>query len=178
MTDKKKPVWIRCPRCELNNCLKKDKICSVCKAELEGDKDAFSDDFELELCPICKTNYIQADEIMCANCLKERQENGSLDDDEDEWNAYANREDNDDFSTEDEETGDMASISEMDDDILGNDFEDDDLAFDLSVIGDDDDEAEEEDEEENPEDDFESVNIDFDDEDFEDDDEDQILPLC
>ena len=66
MTEKKdkKPVYIRCPRCELNYCLKKDKYCSVCKAEMEGDKDAFSDDFELELCPICKTNYIQPDEII------------------------------------------------------------------------------------------------------------------
>ena len=137
MTEKKdkKPVYIRCPRCELNYCLKKDKYCSVCKAEMEGDKDAFSDDFELELCPICKTNYIQSDEIMCASCLKERQESGEFNDDEDEWDAYANREDNDDYVSDEEETGDMASISEIDDDVLGADLVDDDLGFDLEDIG-------------------------------------------
>ena len=68
----KKPVYIRCPRCELNYIQKKDKMCSVCKAELAA-KDDYIDDMDLELCPICKTNYIQSNEIMCANCLKEHQ---------------------------------------------------------------------------------------------------------
>lgn len=63
----KKPVYIRCPRCELNFIQKKDKYCSVCKAEMEAKKDDL-DDVDLELCPICKTNYIQPDEIMCASC--------------------------------------------------------------------------------------------------------------
>ena len=35
----KKPVYIRCPRCELNYIEKKDKLCSVCKAELSAKKD-------------------------------------------------------------------------------------------------------------------------------------------
>lgn len=34
----KKPVYIRCPRCELNYIQKKDKYCSVCKAEMEAKK--------------------------------------------------------------------------------------------------------------------------------------------
>ena len=68
----KKPVYIRCPRCELNYIEKKDKLCSVCKAELSANKEDFIGDLDLELCPICKTNYIQPDEIMCATCLKEQ----------------------------------------------------------------------------------------------------------
>ena len=68
----KKPVYIRCPRCELNYIQKKDKFCPVCKAEMEAKRD-YIDDVDLELCPICKTNYIQPDEIMCASCLKEHQ---------------------------------------------------------------------------------------------------------
>ena len=142
----KKPVYIRCPRCELNYCLKKDKYCSVCRAEMEGDKDAFVDDLELELCPICKTNYIQTDEIMCATCLKERQDSNEVDDiNAEEWDAYANREDNDDFTTEEEETGEMASISDLDSDVIGDDdLGDDDLGFGLDLddsdLDDDDDE--------------------------------------
>ena len=69
----KKPVYVRCPRCELNYIEKKDKLCSVCKAELSANKDDFMSDLDLELCPICKTNYIPPDEIMCATCLKEHQ---------------------------------------------------------------------------------------------------------
>ena len=68
----KKPVYIRCPRCELNYIEKKEKLCSVCKAELSAKKDEYTSDLDLELCPICKTNYISPDEIMCATCLKEQ----------------------------------------------------------------------------------------------------------
>ena len=75
----KKPVYIRCPRCELNYIEKKDKLCSVCKAELSANKDSFVNDLDLELCPICKTNYIQPDDIMCVSCLKEHKgEEGEL----------------------------------------------------------------------------------------------------
>ena len=45
---------------------------------MEAKKD-YVDDIDLELCPICHTNYIQPDEIMCASCLKEHQnEDGVL----------------------------------------------------------------------------------------------------
>ena len=113
----KKNVYIRCPRCELNYCLKKEKICSVCKAEMERDKDTLVDELDLELCPICKTNYIRPDEIMCASCLKERAENADdINAQDDEWEEYINRdEDMNDFNSDDEETGDMASITDFDD---------------------------------------------------------------
>lgn len=170
----KKPVYIRCPRCELNYCLKKDKYCSICKSEMNGNKDILLDDLDLELCPICKINYIQPDEIMCATCIKEKK--NSIEDDfdiEEEWDEYINR-DEVDYS-EDEETGEMASVSELDDDILGSDLIDSDLEF---TNFDDEDAFEEEDEDifEEEDDDFNEIDsddfdeIDSDDfDDFEDD---------
>ncbi len=167
----KKPVYIRCPRCELNYCLKKDKFCSVCKAEMSGDTDALVDDLDLELCPICKTNYIQPDEVMCAVCLKERQASGDNTDMEDEWEAYVNRDD-EEYVLDDEETGDMASVSDLDDDILGADLADEDLAF----GGFDEDENEEDEEDyvnNDDDDDFEELtDEDIDDDDDDDDDDD------
>ena len=147
-----------------------DSVLADAVSEMEGEKDNFADDFELELCPICKTNYIQADEIMCASCLKERQENGEIFEDDDEWDAYANREDNDDYVSDEEETGDMASISEIDDDVLGNDLVDDDLGFDLDLDADDMEDIDDDEEMEDIDDDFEDIDLDddFDDDDFED----------
>ena len=113
---------------------------------MEGDKDAFVNELDLELCPICKTNYIQPEEIMCASCLKERQAQGKDLDDDDEWNAYMNRDDEDDYVSDDEETGDMASISELDDDVLSDDLVDD-LDFGFESMLDDEDFDDEEEEE-------------------------------
>ncbi len=130
----KKPIYIRCPRCELNYIEKKDKLCSVCKAELSANKDAFVNDLDLELCPICKTNYIQPDEIMCATCLKEHQtEDGEITGDD--WDEYVNR-DEDEIVYDDEETGDMASVTDLDDDTLDDDI-DSGIGFDDSLDEDD-----------------------------------------
>lgn len=160
----KKPVYIRCPRCELNYIQKKDKLCSVCKAELEAKSD-YIDDIDLELCPICKTNYIQPDEIMCASCLREHQnEDGELNGD---WDDYLTREDDEDIITMDDETGDMASVTDItkasfdddDDDITDLDFDDDeDALFDGEEFDDDDNQDEDDD--------------DYDDDDDDDDDDD------
>ena len=99
-----KQQYIRCPRCELNYILKKDKYCSVCKAEMQvggGELD------EYELCPICKTNYIGPDEVMCSQCMEERKiDPEKLDKDNDEWIAYINREDEDDYDSQEDEVGD------------------------------------------------------------------------
>lgn len=166
----KKPVYVRCPRCELNYIEKKDKLCSVCKAELSANKDQFVSDLDLELCPICKTNYIQPDEIMCATCLKDHQtEDGEISSD---WEEYINR-DEEEIIYDDEETGDMATVAdlgtdtldddldsgigfddsisddgldELDDDVLGIDLDDDDL--------DDEEDEEEEEFDEDDDDDF------------------------
>lgn len=170
----KKPVYIRCPRCELNYIEKKDKLCSVCKAELSAKKDDFIGDLDLELCPICKTNYIQPDEIMCATCLKEHQADGQ--DVSDNWEEYLNR-DEEEVIYDDEETGDMASVTDLDDQVLDDDLDtgigfddrlDDDTFDDLddelgSEFDDDDDFSFDDDEEDEEEDDDED---DDDDDDF------------
>lgn len=162
----KKNQYIRCPRCELNYIQKKDKLCSVCQAELSAKKEDLIDDLDLELCPICKTNYIQSDEIMCASCLKERgiSEESNEFTDTDEWNNYLNQEE-DGFILPNEDTGELAIVD------LGDE---EDLDEDLVVIDDEDEfvDAEEEEEEEVlDEDDDLDIDIDLD-EDDDDDEED------
>ena len=172
----KKAVYIRCPRCELNYIQKKDKYCSVCKAEMEAKKDN-DDDLDMELCPICKTNYIQPDEIMCASCLKEHR--GEDGDDTADWEDYlVSEEDDDDISMYDE-LGEMATVNDLtkagmlddDDDITGDiDFDDsDEIDFSDEEFSDEEEEEEEEEDEYSDDDDFDD---DFDDEDFDDDDDD------
>lgn len=152
----KKPVYIRCPRCELNYIEKKDKFCSVCKAEMSANRDAFISDLDLELCPICKTNYIQPDEIMCASCLKDHQtEDGEISTD---WEEYVNR-DEDEIVYDDEETGEMASVTDFDDDPLDDDL-DSGIGFDDSLGDDDLDELDDD------------LSDEFDDDDMDDDEED------
>ena len=163
----KKPVYIRCPRCELNYIEKKDKLCSVCKAELSAKKDEFIGDLDLELCPICKTNYIQPDEIMCATCLKEHQ--AEDDDVSTDWEDYLNR-DEEEMIYDDEETGDMASVTDIDDQMLDDDDLDSGIGFDDRLdddalgdidtdddldedFGDDDDDDDDEDEDNSDDDD-------------------------
>lgn len=173
----KKVTYIRCPRCELNYIEKKEKLCSVCKAELSAHKDEFVGDLDLELCPICKTNYIQPDEIMCASCLRDHQA-----DDEDvntDWDDYLSR-DEEEIVYDDEETGDMASVTDIDsvdsglDDDLDTGIGFDDTIEDIDVdeeFGDDDDDSDDELDDEIDEDDLGDLD-EFDDDD-EDDDEDE-----
>lgn len=137
----KNQTYIRCPRCELNYILKKDKFCNVCKQEMKalGTLGA-EDNMDMELCPICKVNYINPDEGICFACAKEREnEDGEVKFNNDaDWNNYASNED-EDINFDDEETGDMASITTLDDTPLGDDD------MDLG-IADDDDEPVDEDE--------------------------------
>lgn len=158
--------YVRCPRCELNYINKKDKLCMVCQMELQnrGTNCALeSEDLELGVCPICKTNYISEDETMCALCLKEKEMEDSLAGDVDEnenWRMYVESEDQE---TEEDEVGEMSSVTDVDDDILAED-----LDFGL------DEEFEEENEQEFEEDYEDDEDFDdFDDEDYDDlDDED------
>ena len=143
----KNQTYIRCPRCELNYILKKDKFCNVCKQEMKavGALGA-EEDMDLDLCPICKINYINPDEDICPACAKEREleegENGSKFNREDEWSSYTNSDD-DDSSFGDEETGDMVSITNLDDTPLDDDMDldlsDDDATDDETFDGDFDD---------------------------------------
>ena len=128
----KKPVYIRCPRCELNYIQKKDKYCNVCKQEMKALGTAGADEeLGLELCPICKVNYINPDEDMCVECAKEKAlEEGLVNDvnNDDDWDSLSS--DDDGSYDENEETGDMVAITDLDEDPLddepiGVDLDDD-----------------------------------------------------
>lgn len=159
-----KQTYIRCPRCELNYILKKDKFCNVCKQEMKalGTLGA-EENLDLELCPLCKINYINPDEDICPACAKEREleEGDGLGkyDSENEWSSYTNTDDDDGY--EDEETSDMVSISNLDD---GPITDDDDMDLGLS---DDEDEV---DEDETFDSDFDDAFDNLDDDDDDDDD--------
>ena len=172
-----KQTYIRCPRCELNYILKKDKFCSVCKSEMQvggGELDE-----EMELCPICKTNYIGADEVMCQTCMQERNIDPDSDVDVSDWAKYVNRDEEDDYVSPDEETGDMATVKDLDDDdgdILDSDL-DDDLVFSDEVDEEEDFDDDSNDKDDDFDDDFDDDDLDDfdddDDDDFEDDDDDE-----
>ena len=134
---------------------------------MSAQKEDFIDDLDLDLCPICKTNYIQSDEVMCPSCLKER----GIDEDDDvaktqsdEWDNYVGQDENS-FIMPNEETGDL-TIADMDD------LDEDDLSLvDDGEFEDDDEESEEENDDDDFDDFDDSDDIDDDDDDDEDDDE-------
>lgn len=119
----KNPVYIRCPRCELNYIQKKDKFCNVCKLEMKAVGTlGLDENLDLELCPVCKVNYINPDEDMCVACAKEKAlEEGLINDvdNDSDWESINN---DDGVYSEEEETGEMVSITDLDD----TDFDDDD----------------------------------------------------
>lgn len=140
-----KPVYIRCPRCELNYIKKGEKLCSVCKSELDGTSEL--DELDLEYCPVCKTNYIQPDEIMCATCAKERSLDTNFHGDEyenDEWDEYINAKDTDGYEEEDDEEFTQVHDADDDDD-SDEEIEDEELDFEDEDDFDDEDEDEEDD---------------------------------
>lgn len=95
---KEQVKYIKCPRCELNYILKKDKFCDVCKSEMkagileENDFEEFEEG--LELCPVCKVNYIGEDERMCTTCLEEQLSTNK--EDEPDWRGFVEKADEDD----------------------------------------------------------------------------------
>ena len=154
--------YIRCPRCELNYIQRKDKYCSVCQAEMNADPNAY-DDLDMETCPICKTNFIRPDEIMCSQCAKERSLNGdNTIDIEDDWETYVEGEEDENSSLE-EETGDMASVTDLD--------SDDDLDLDSDELSEIDEEFDMDEEEQDEDDEFSDDDLD----DYDDDDDDEFL---
>ena len=125
----KNQTYIRCPRCELNYILKKDKFCNVCKMEMKalGSQGA-EENLDLELCHVCKTNYISPDEDMCVACRREKEledeegkENDSI------WNTYTSVDDDtDEYDGKDED--ELVPLSGLDDTGIE---EDDDLELGL-----------------------------------------------
>ena len=109
MAKSTKPVWIICPRCELNYIKKADQYCNVCKKEMKLIKSSDDDIGDLELCPICKINFVQNDEEICESCRQELGINPS-DEDEDreisDWHKYISDDDDDDDDDEEEEDDD------------------------------------------------------------------------
>ena len=78
-----------------------EKYCDVCKAELKLGPTmkfaAFSDDDDNDqvLCPICKRNYMDPGDEMCAECREERSEKEAIEPDrevdpenDEEWRNY------------------------------------------------------------------------------------------
>lgn len=160
-----KPVWILCPRCELNYIKKADKFCDVCKKEMKLIKPSEDDIGDLELCPICKINFVQSDEEICDSC---RQELGIVpsEDDEDkeiaDWHKYI-ADDDDDEEDEDDLTDDVYDKDEVESTTGLDDF---DFADDLAAnIGDDDDEFDDLDDEDDDDDDYDDIDDDDDDDD-------------
>lgn len=167
----KKPVqWIRCPRCELNWIQKKDKFCSVCKAEMKatGNYEEDTDENELELCPVCKSNYISEGEDMCPSCAKIYNTEFAGDEEEkaEDWKTYIYEKDDE---PEEEFEGDL-TVGNIDDETDAND--EDDLGLDLEL-----DEMEDDDEEDEDIEDDDADDLDFDDTDVEDDDDDDDLDI-
>lgn len=162
---KKANEYIKCPRCELNYIIKKDKFCDVCRSEMKAgilEENEF-DDFEegLELCPMCKVNYISEGETMCSTCHEEKVEGIKKDDDPD-WRGYVEKTDNE------EEDLDLLPVEEdddLDEEMKGA------FAEDLDD-GDFDEEIEEEEESFDEDDDFDDSYNDLEDDDFDDEEED------
>ncbi len=163
MKKESKPIYIVCPRCELNYIIKKDKLCPVCKAEmglidpsiLIPDDD---EDIVEKLCPVCGNNYIHEDEERCFTCQKEQDEKDGIktgdweepdhdaviedDEPEEEFGLIASELFGEDGFGEEEEEEEIVSepVGEVDD-----------FVYDL---GDDDEEYDEEDDDEDDIEDF------------------------
>lgn len=153
-----KNVYIRCPRCELNFIVKKDKFCQVCKQEMQALATNFADESgkEMGLCPICKVNFVTEDETVCSTCMSE------TDLTEDELDTlYGGVAVHDGEESKDEE-----SLSDGDDD---EELE----IISLADMGEDGDEEDETDEEasSDPLDDFDASYVDDEEEDEEDEDD-------
>lgn len=164
MAKSTKPVWILCPRCELNYIKKADQYCNVCKKEMKLIKASEDDIDDLELCSICKINFVQNGEEICESC---RQELGIVASEEDEdreiadWHKYIDDDDEDDEEDGNDLADDVYSEDELeettgivDDFEFGEDLdkdseEDDDEDFDLDL---DDDDSEDDDDDEDEED--------------------------
>ncbi|MDE6401017.1 MAG: hypothetical protein K2L54_00210, partial [Clostridiales bacterium] len=131
-----RPVYILCPRCEINYIDKRDKYCAVCKAEMGiGDPSILLPDEEEEqgdrLCPVCHVNLLGEDEEICFECKKEREEkekesqelSDSPEDDNNSWEPFADDEEeeipdgmpenlSDDAEEEEDDFDDVESVSD------------------------------------------------------------------
>lgn len=154
-----KTVYIRCPRCELNFILKKDRYCQVCKQEMQALSTNFADESgkEMGLCPICKVNFVTEDETVCSTCMSE------TDLTEDELDTL--------YGGVVVQEGDAAKDEER---LSGNDDEEELEIISLAEMGEEGEEEDESDEEvsSDPLDDFDASYVDEEDDDDDTEDED------
>ncbi len=157
-------TYIRCPRCELNFILKKDKFCNVCKSEMRAGGEVIDFDLDFDICPVCKSNYITGEETICETCAKERAAEKIGSDDSDDWKNYL-----DENEEQEDDESDSVTISDFDDD-------DDDFVIPVGEeIDDQIDSADEDDDLDDSDDDLDLDDLDLDDDDdnfqFSDDDD-------
>ena len=150
--ESERPVWVLCPRCELNYIDKKEKYCAVCKAELgQGDPSILLPDEEEaqveRICPICRVNLLGEDEDVCFECkkdmeAKEKESSEISEDDVDgDWEPFDDEEEEEipdgmqeilleDEEEEEEEEEEVETVSDEPDDfdfnVDPNDFVEDD----------------------------------------------------
>ncbi|MGI6705308.1 MAG: hypothetical protein ACOX6S_03245 [Clostridia bacterium] len=60
---------VKCSRCELNYMEESEKMCQICKKELEGEAEP---EETLELCPECNEHPVIPGEELCLLCLREK----------------------------------------------------------------------------------------------------------
>lgn len=124
---------IKCPRCELNYMLDTDKMCSVCRREVRGESEQFE---MIELCSECGENPVVPGQELCAYCLKELSQHSSDTQNEETVVTDAANIGIDSVSTMDEIELDIGD--DLDKDLAGEVFDDEDRDF----FGDDEDEDE------------------------------------
>ena len=123
---------IKCPRCELNYMLDTDKMCSVCRREVRGESEQYE---MIELCSECGENPVVPGQELCAYCLKELAQRNSETQPEEGAVAETANIGIDSVSTMDEielDIGDdlegelAGEVFEDDDDFFGDDADEDD----------------------------------------------------
>ena len=146
-------VYIKCPKCDLNYCTKKEKICASCKQKMKNISNNLLDAgkvAELGLCPICKVNYVTDDETVCSTCYAETDlsdeeimeiygEKNTGKEDDDEENISDDSLDDDELTPVDDDDLELLNVSGIGDDdglddgelndaadMFGDDFDDDD----------------------------------------------------
>lgn len=111
---------IKCPRCELNYMLDTDKMCSVCRREVRGESEQYE---MIELCSECGENPVAPGQELCSYCLKElAQRSADSPNDEAAVNETAN------IGIDSVSTMDEIEL-DLNDELDGEAFDDDDEFF-------------------------------------------------
>ncbi|MCL2370920.1 MAG: hypothetical protein FWC80_06825 [Firmicutes bacterium] len=166
-----KPIYVKCPRCDLNYINAKDGHCNVCKAEMRildpsfllPDEDVFEEGEVL--CPVCNINFCEDGASLCIMCIKDAGEDSGEKDWEESVEGVVIEDEPLPLPEDDLGVVEGAEEEEVEESQDDEDFEyvidDDDFDIDADFEDEDDEDLEDED--------------DFDDEDYDDDDIDSAL---